>query len=170
MKKLILFSFLIGFVVTSFNAIGQDRKLSPPDTVSTTTAKGVKISIAYSRPSIRGRAIGKEIAPYDGQSWRTGANEQTAISVSKPVKIEGHALPAGKYSIWTIPGEKEWTVIINRNTTNWGTDYDAPKDVFRFKVKTGKAATFTEAMKFSVDKSGRVILTWGTIEVSFMVN
>lgn len=171
MKKLLLLTLITGFMFTALHTSAQNKKPrpSPPDTVRATTAKGVDITIAYSQPSIKGRTIGKEIAPFNGKPWRTGANEETAITVSKDVKIEGHALPAGKYSIWTIPGESEWTVIINKNTTNWGTQYDQPSDVFRFTVKPTKAPAFTEVMKFSIDKSGKVALTWGNTVVAFMV-
>lgn len=170
MKKLFLLTFIAGLLLTTVNLFAQNRKLSPPDTVSNTTSKGVKITVAYSQPSIRGRTIGKEIAPYDGNPWRTGANEQTIISFSKAVTVEGHSLPAGKYSIWTIPNEKEWTVIINKNTTNWGTDYDSASDVFRFKVKPEKAPSFTEVMKFYIDKSGKVSFAWGNILIAFKTN
>ncbi len=108
-------------------------------------------------------------APYNGKPWRTGANEQTAITVSKDVDIEGHHLPAGQYSIWTIPAEKEWTVIINKNTTNFGTKYAADSDVFRFKVTPKKSPVFVEVMKFSVEKSGMVSFAWGDMSVGFTV-
>ncbi|RYE59272.1 MAG: DUF2911 domain-containing protein [Sphingobacteriales bacterium] len=170
MKKILQGTLIITLLLIAVNVLAQNKPLSPPDTVTTTTSKGVKITIAYSRPSIRGRKIGKEIAPYNGQPWRTGANEQTIITVDKAINIEGHALSAGKYSIWTIPGGNEWTVIINKNTTNWGTDYDGSKDVFRFKVKPSKAPVFHEVMKFSIDKSGRVALVWGEMLIAFVAN
>jgi hypothetical protein len=171
MKKLLLLTLITGLLFTAANVSAQAKKPrpSPADTVKATTSNGVDISVAYSQPSIKGRTIGKEIAPYDGKPWRTGANEETAITVSKDVKVNGNALPAGKYSIWTIPGEKEWTVIINKNTTNWGTQYDEKSDVFRFKVKPAKAPAFTEVMKFSIDKSGKVSFAWGDVMVGFMV-
>jgi hypothetical protein len=171
MKKLFLLTLITGLMFTAFNVSAQAKKPrpSPADTVKATTKSGIDITVAYSQPSIKGRTVGKEIAPFDGKPWRTGANEQTAITVSKDVKIEGNALPAGKYSIWSIPGEKEWVIIINKNTTNWGTEYDAPSDVFRFTVKTEKAPKFTETMKFMVDKSGKVSFVWGDVMVAFNV-
>lgn len=171
MKKLFFLTLITALLFTVVGASAQNKKPrpSPPDTVRTTTNKGVNIEIAYSQPSIKGRTIGKEIAPYNGQPWRTGANEETAITVSKNVKVNGHNLPAGKYSIWTIPGESEWTVIINKNTTNWGTKYDQPSDVFRFTVKPEKTPSFVEQMKFAADKSGKVSLMWGDVMVSFNV-
>ena len=171
MKKLFLLTLITGLMFTAFNVSAQTKKVrpSPPDTVKATTKSGIDISVAYSQPSIKGRTVGKEIAPYDGKVWRTGANEQTALIVSKDVKIEGHDLPAGKYSIWSIPGEKEWTIIINKNTTNWGTQYDEPSDVFRFTVPTDKSPKFVETMKFKVEKSGKVSFAWGDVMVAFTV-
>jgi hypothetical protein len=173
MKKLFFLSFIACLAMVTVGASAQKKaaapRPSPPDTVKATTSKGVDIAIAYSQPSIKGRTIGKEIAPFDGKPWRTGANEQTAITVSKDVKIDGQTLPAGKYSIWSIPGEKEWVFIFNKNTTNWGTQYDAPSDVFRITVKTEKAPEFTEVMKFHVEKSGKVFFVWGNTMAGFTV-
>lgn len=173
MKKLFVLTLITGFIFTAFSASAQikgdkSKRPSPPDTVKATTSNGVDIEVAYSQPSIKGRTIGNEIAPY-GKVWRTGANEETTIQVSKDVKLEGKALPAGKYSIWSIPGEKEWVIIINKNTTNWGTKYDEPSDFFRVTVKTQKAPSFTEKMKFTIDKSGKVAFLWGDDMVAFRV-
>lgn len=168
MKKLFFLTLIIAlFGVVTVKAQGKTRP-SPADTVKGTTSKGTDITIAYSQPSVKGRTIGKEIAPW-GQIWRTGANEETALIVSKDVKVEGNALPEGKYSIWTIPGEKEWTIIINSNTKNWGTQHDASADLFKFTVKTQKAPAFTEKFKFAVDKSGKVSFMWGDYLVAFNV-
>jgi hypothetical protein len=140
-KKLIFLLLITAIMLTGLTSCAQKKgasRPSPADTVKGTTEGGVDITIAYSQPGIKGRTIGKKIAPYNGKPWRTGANEQTAVTFSKDVTIEGHILPAGKYSIWTIPAENEWTVIINKNTTNWGTNYDADSDVFRFYSNSKK--------------------------------
>lgn len=170
MKRLFFLTLITGFICSAIGASAQQKKErpSPADTVKATTKQGVDITIAYSQPGIKGRTLGKEIATY-GQLWRTGANEQTAITVSKDVKFEGNDLPAGKYSIWSIPGEKEWVIIINKNTTNWGTQHDEPSDLFKFTVKTQKAKKFAERFKFAIDKSGKVSFVWGDALVEFMV-
>ncbi|MES2278955.1 MAG: DUF2911 domain-containing protein [Bacteroidota bacterium] len=169
MKKLFFLTLITGLMCTALGASAQKKeKPSPADTVKGTTSKGVDITIAYSQPGIKGRTLGKEIATY-GQLWRTGANEQTAITVSKDVKVEGNELPAGKYSIWSIPGETEWVIIINKNTTNWGTNHDEPSDLFRFTVKTQKAKKFAERFKFAIEKSGKVSFVWGDALVAFSV-
>src|SRR5208282_6301304 len=92
------------------------------------------IEIVYSRPGVKGRTIFGGIVPY-GQVWRTGANQATKISFSTPVKLEGNEIPAGTYALFTIPGENEWTIIINKNTNQWGAfQYNEKDDFVRFKV------------------------------------
>ncbi|MBW4891357.1 DUF2911 domain-containing protein [Mucilaginibacter sp. HMF5004] len=182
MKKIIFPAFLIGAMCLGFAASAQTmtpatpitpakvKKPRPslPDTVKGTTKNGVDIVVAYSQPGVKGRTVGKEIAPFDGKPWRTGANEETTISFSKDVKLEGKEVPAGKYSLWSIPGEKEWVIIINKKTTEWGTVYSDAFDVLRVTVKTQKAPAFTELLKFSVGKDD-VSFAWGDYMVAFKV-
>ncbi|MGD0746039.1 MAG: DUF2911 domain-containing protein, partial [Verrucomicrobiota bacterium] len=104
------------------------------------------IEIVYSRPSVKNRAIFGGIVPYD-QVWRTGANAPTTISFSTAVKLNGTEIPAGKYALYTIPGEKEWTVIIHKDTTASIFNYNPTNDLVRFKAVPVKLAdpveTFT---------------------------
>lgn len=169
MKKLLLLS-AIALVAIGVQAQQGDKSLrpSPPAKVSETTSKGVTISIDYSQPAVKGRTIGTDIAPY-GKIWRTGANESTVFVVSKDVKIDGKALSAGTYSLWSIPGKDEWVIIFNKNSKNWGTKYPEGEDALRINVKPGKAPSFTERMTFTVDKSGKVSLLWGDVDVDFKV-
>ena len=93
------------------------------------------VSISYSRPSVKGRTIWGDLVPYD-KPWRTGANQATTITFSDAVTVEGQKLAAGTYSIVTIPGRSEWTVIFNNDTKLWWeTEYDAAKDALRVTVK-----------------------------------
>jgi hypothetical protein len=165
MKKLFVLLLVTG-LYSGFTACAQ--RPSPPAKVSETTSAGVKITIDYSQPAVKGRTIGKEIAPF-GQVWRTGANEATWMEVSKDVKIEGKALKAGKYGIWTIPGEKEWTIIFNSKSNISGTAYSQVDDVMRVVVKSGKSASFTERMTFKIAKTGVVSLIWGDHQINFDV-
>jgi hypothetical protein len=91
------------------------------------------VELNYSRPAIRGRKVFGDLVPF-GQVWRTGANSATRIKFSDDVSIGGQALKAGEYAIFTIPGEKEWEIIVNKGTANWGTDYKQDLDLFRIKV------------------------------------
>jgi len=165
MKKLFASS---AFVLAVMVSCAQDKssRPSPPAVEKETISGGAEVTIDYSQPSVKGRTIGKEIAPY-GKVWRTGANEPTSIEISKDVKVEGQALPAGKYAIYSIPGEDEWVIIFNKKHTGWGTQYDESQDVLRVKVKPTKSSSFTEKMTFDVNKNGQVALLWGDQQVNF---
>lgn len=165
MKKAIVLLMITG-LFSAFTACAQ--RPSPPAKVSETTTSGVKITIDYSQPAVKGRTIGKDIAPF-GKVWRTGANEATWMEVSKDVKVEGKALKAGRYGIWTIPGEKEWTIIFNSKSNISGTEYSEADDVMRVAVKPGKSASFSERMTFKIAKTGVVSLIWGDHQVNFNV-
>ena len=117
---------------------------------------------------MKGRKIGTDIVPY-GKIWRTGANEATIFEIDKDVKIEGQALPAGKYSLYTLPNEKEWTVIFNKSWNQWGTKYSESDDQLRITVKPEKSESFQEKLTFDISKSGEVSLEWGDTEVEFEV-
>jgi len=155
-------------------ACGQDDKSkrpSPPAQAKETLASGAVVTIDYSQPSVKGRKIGKDLEPMAGKVWRTGANEATVFEVSKPVKVEGKDLPAGKYSLFTIANEGEWTIILNKTANQWGAyDYKEADDALRVKVKPGKSAQFAEKMTFNVAKNGIVTLLWGDLKVDFKVS
>src|SRR3954467_3196490 len=140
MKKIFIASLVATTLFTSVKSSAQDDKSkrpSPPATASATTSTGNTITIDYSQPGVKGRTIGKEIAPY-GKVWRTGANEATLFEVSRDAKVEGKDLKAGKYSLFTIPGENEWQFILNSETGQWGikqggdANRDPAKDVLTF--------------------------------------
>lgn len=173
MKQIIALVAIAAFSFSTLSIHAQDDKSkrpSPPAKVSVTTDKGVIVGIDYSQPSVKGRTIGKEIAPY-GQVWRTGANEATVFEINKDVAINGQKLPAGKYGLYTIPGEKEWTVIFSKKSTLWGSDgYAEAEDALRFVTKPAKAKSFTEKMTFQVDKAGLTSLTWGDVQVDFKID
>lgn len=165
MKKILILLLITGL----FNGLTAcAQKPSPAAKVSGTISSGAKITIDYSQPGIKGRTIGKEIAPW-GKVWRTGANEATVFEVNKNVTINGKSLPKGKYSLYSIPGQKEWVIILNKTWNQSGTEYDQKADVMRFTVKTLKAPSFTERMTFKIAKSGVVSLIWGNYLVNFTV-
>lgn len=172
MKKILMASLVATTLFTSVKGFGQEDKSkrpSPPATASATTADGNKITIDYSQPSVKGRTIGKEIAPY-GQVWRTGANEATVFEITKDAKIEGkYPLKAGKYGLYSVPGEENWTIIFNKTWKQWGTQYTEGDDALRVVVPTKKAPQATEKMTFQVSKNGMVTLLWGDKSVSFRV-
>ncbi|NML64832.1 DUF2911 domain-containing protein [Hymenobacter sp. RP-2-7] len=149
----------------------KSKRPSPP-AVAKADVRGTEVTIDYSRPSLKGRAAFGDKSPLApvGEVWRTGANEATTFTVSKPVKINGQSLAAGTYGLFTIPGPSEWTVIFNKTAKQWGAfDYKAADDVLRVKVPAKQVATPTEQFTINVDKSGKVAMLWGTTEADFIV-
>jgi len=141
--------------------------------VLTQTIGTTDMTITYSRPGVKGRKIWGALVPY-GQVWRTGANEATTIAFSDDVTINGQKLPAGTYSLHTIPGEKEWTLIFNSVANQWGSfNYDQAKDALRVKAFP-TPASFTEWMTFEVPvvsaDQATVALRWENVAVPFTVN
>ena len=146
----------------------KSKRPSPPATASVTTAKGTAITINYSQPAVKGREIGKDIAPY-GKVWRTGANETTTLDITQNVEINGQFLPAGKYGIHTIPGEKKWKLMINKTWDSWGTDYDANNDIMSVDLVPQKSPEFVERLTFKINKEGRTVMMWGNVVLDFMI-
>jgi Protein of unknown function (DUF2911) len=170
----ILFLTLMGVFISSMIR-AQDDKSKRPSPPATATGKvmSATITIDYSSPSVKGRKIWGGLVPYN-KVWRTGANEATLFKTDKEIKVEGKRLPAGKYSLYTIPGEKEWVFIFNSQTGQWGvkdneeTSEDPAKDVLRVTVKPEKSSSFNERMKFEVDKAGFALL-WENLKVPVSV-
>lgn len=169
MKKLIFLTLIFSGLISLSSLAQQDKskRPSPPALVSKTLKSGSIITLDYSRPSLKGRAL-TELAPV-GKVWRTGANEATIFETSKDIKVEGKVLNAGKYSLYSIPGEKEWTIIFNKTWKNWGTVYKESDDALRIQVKPGKAKQFTEMMSFEIADNGRVSLLWGDTQVDLEI-
>lgn|SRR5512138_2363303 len=130
------------------------------------------VTITYSRPGVKGRKIWGGLVPY-GNVWRTGANAATSIQFTEDVLIEGQPLSAGTYSLHTVPGEKEWTLIFNREASQWGSySYDAAKDAARVKV-TPIPGVPQEWMQFRFEdlsiNSARAVLAWENLQVPFTI-
>jgi hypothetical protein len=168
--KQLLFSAALFLSLVACGQSDKSKRPSPPATAKETIASGAVISIDYSQPSVKGRTIGKDLEPMEGKVWRAGANEATVFEVSKDVKVEGQALPAGKYAFFTIMNGDEWTLIFNKTSSQWGAfSYKEADDALRVKVKAGKTKTFAEKLSYTVDKSGKVSLMWGDKQVDFKV-
>jgi hypothetical protein len=177
MKKIsmakVLFLTLLVSISSMMCAQGDKSKRPSPSATATGKVNGATITIDYSSPSVKGRKIWGELVPYN-KVWRTGANEATLFNTDKEIKIEGKPLPSGKYSIYTIPGEKEWVFIFNSQTGQSGvkengeTSEDPAKDVLRVTVRPEKSANFNERMKFDVGKNGFSLL-WENLKVPVSV-
>lgn len=129
-----------------------------------------EITIEYSRPSAKDRVIYGDLVPY-GKLWRTGANAATKITLKDDAQFEGVAVPKGEYSLFTIPGQTEWTIIINKDPKVSVSEYDQTKDLARFTVKpakvTEKVETFTITVSNIEINSATVDLVWENTKASF---
>lgn len=125
--------------------------------------------VIYSRPQLKGRSLSK-LAP-NGKVWRTGANESTEITFYKDATIGGTPIKAGTYTMFTIPGEKEWTIIINSNTNTWGAfTYDQSKDVVRVMAPASMADKPIEAFAITFTDDGTMYLGWGKVRVAVPIS
>ncbi len=137
-------------------------QLSPP-AQATAHLGGTTISIRYSSPRARGRVILGATVPYD-TVWRTGANAATVLALSGPVSIGGKQFDAGTYTLWTIPGDGKATLIINGQSGQWGTDYDATRDVARVPMQVTKPPHPVEDFTIEIPThgtSGELRISWG---------
>ena len=119
----------IGFVV---EATGQGRPLSPPMSTSVNIA-GKKLQVDYGAPSMRGRKVMGGLVPY-GEVWCAGANDATTLITDADLDIAGLKVPKGSYTLWAIPTRSEWTLIVNKQTGQWHTEYDPRRDLGRVKI------------------------------------
>ena len=148
------------------SAKAQPGRRSPRGTVMQ-TINGTEISIRYYRPVLRGRTPFPEVVNW-GRTWTPGADSATRIEISGPLEIEGKELPAGKYSIWIIPDQKDaWTVIFNRTADAFHLSHDESQDAMRVQARTTTGAQSVETLEFSfplVDADSAVMqLQWGTV-------
>ncbi|WP_080055731.1 DUF2911 domain-containing protein [Spirosoma aerolatum] len=167
---------LAGVCMTMIS-FAQGDKASRPSPPATASGKigGATITINYSSPSVKGRNVwdpAGTLAPY-GKVWRAGANEATIFETDKDIKVEGKTLPAGKYSLFATPGEKDWKIIFNSQTGQWGikrggeANRDPANDVLTVEVKPKKTA-MTEKLVYEVNSKG-VDLKWDTVDVPISI-
>lgn len=169
---------VIGLTMPSFAQMDNDESSAPERRKSPVAIARVKhqdtyIKVVYGQPHKRGRDIFGELVPYD-KVWRTGANEATEITFTKPVMFGGKEVKTGTYTLFTIPGENEWTIILNDVLGQWGAfEYDNSKDYLRFKVPTHKLEKTVEAftMEFSKpqDNSTTLTMKWDKTAVDIPV-
>ena len=148
------------------------RRVSPLDSLSFKVGSSDE-KVCYGRPSLKGRKMfGSDLVPY-GKIWRTGANEPTMIHTSGPLTIAGVQVPAGSYSLYTVPGEKEWEIVVNKAITQWGhessyTDEVKAQEVGRGKVKPETLKAPVEKLTFT-NQPGLLVLEWDTVKVPIPV-
>lgn len=143
--------------------------LSPKGTI-TQVVGNTTITVEYERPSARKREVFGNLVPWN-KVWRTGAGHCTKISFDKNVIVGGQSIDAGKYSLFTIPNEKEWIVILNKDTTLYGSyNYDFNKDVARFVSIPEKTNRFYETLNFDIEiipNNAKIFISWAHTQLSF---
>ena len=172
MRKTITLAAALILTTSAYAQQIRTPRPSPSATLMQTVGL-TDVTIKYSRPGVKGRAIWGALVPYD-KVWRTGANEATTITFSDDVTVEGQKLPKGTYSLHTVPGQTQWGVIFNSVADQWGSySYDAAKDVLRVNV-TPQAAPHAEWMTFEVPEmttdTAKVVLRWEKIAVPFTID
>jgi len=167
MKKTLFFKplplFLLGLFISLISCAQNGAPASPPAKASGKIGDA-NITIDYSSPSVKGRKIFGELEPY-GKVWRAGANKATTFQTDKDIMVEGKALPAGKYALFVIPTESDWTVVFNKTADQWGAfKYDQSQDALRVTVKPKKSDALTEKLAYDVNNNG-IVLKWENVEL-----
>ncbi|RKS94140.1 Protein of unknown function (DUF2911) [Flavobacterium limicola] len=156
------------FTLLIVNFMAAQGKPSSSKEVATGKINGAKITINYGSPSVNGREIWGKLVPFN-QVWRAGANDATTFETDKEVTIEGSKLPAGKYSFFVIPNEKECVIIFNKEAKQWGAyKYKEKEDQLRFTVKQKVAKAKAEKLVYVIEKN-TVSLNWDNWTIPFSV-
>ena len=141
--------------------------LSPRDSVKV-VAGGAALWIDYGRPAKRGRVVFGDVVPY-GEVWRTGANAATQFRSDKALDFGGTVVPAGFYTLWTLPSPTGWKLIVNGETGQWGTAHNAAKDLYTIEMKMSTLPQVVERFTIGVDatdQGGTINLDWDTTRAS----
>lgn len=155
MQKRIAFFALLILTLTLITSAQQDKskRPSPPAHAQCKFSDGKTVTVDYSSPRAKGRKVFGGLVPY-GQVWRTGANEATTFVTDTNVSIGGKDVPAGSYTLFTIPNEDKWTLIISKKTGEWGIPYPEGEDLARVDMKVSKTTAPVENLTISFDQAG----------------
>ena len=149
-----------------------DNTRSPMDISSTMLGDSVYVKVVYGSPRKNDRQIFGDLVPY-GEVWRTGANEATELTTTADLEINGETLPAGTYSVFTIPGEETWTVIFNSGLGQWGAyNYDESKDVLRVEAPASSTEKPYEGFTIlfeEADGGQALVMAWDETKVSLPI-
>ncbi|MFC2123877.1 DUF2911 domain-containing protein [Bacteroidota bacterium] len=166
MKKNIISLFVLLLATSISEKVYSQEAVKPrpsPMAVATMKYEDTYIKVTYCRPHKKGREIFGGLEQF-GKVWRTGANEATEITFTKGIKFGGKALAAGTYSLFTIPNEKSWIVILNSELGQWGAyNYDESKDVLRVETSVGKTDTSYEPFTIEFkqnDQGADLVMMW----------
>jgi len=166
-----IFFLSASLLITELAQSQERRNTGPrnsPNAAVSQTIGTTLVDITYGRPSVRDRVIFGELEPF-GRVWRTGADEATTIRFSGDVTIGGKAVPAGIYALFTIPGEDEWTIILNSEVNQWGAfNYNAEKDVIRVTATPQTSHHVEQMMIYFENVSAaraHLVLHWAEVKV-----
>lgn len=165
-------ALLLAFLLYTASLAAQIRTPAPSPAATVSQVVGLsKITIEYSRPSVKGRKIFGDLVPYD-KVWRTGANRITTVQFEKDMSVNGQKIAAGTYGLYTFPGPKSWVLAFNSDSKQWGAyEYDDKKDVLRLSVKSEKTAKPVEHFNIAFDNftptATDVVLSWEKTAVRF---
>ncbi len=171
MKRIAVSLLLCLTLVLIASAQDKAKRPSPPDTATFSFSDGKKITINYSRPSVKGRKIYAPdgLVPF-GKVWRTGANEATTFVTDTPLMIGNTNVPAGSYTLYTIPDKSGWKLIINKQTGQWGTQYDESKDLARVDMAVAQTPSPVEQFTIHFEPKGgktvTLMMDWETTRAS----
>ena len=171
MKKIVTIAILLSFYGAGFTQI---RTPAPSPTQTIKQDFGLSsIEVTYSRPGVKDRKIFGDLVPY-GEMWRTGANAATRIKFADDVTIGGQKVKAGEYALYTIPGENDWEIILNKNVTGGVSDYKKDNDATRFKVKStqlpASVETFTINFQNVKPSTTDLTLQWDKTKVAIPIS
>jgi Protein of unknown function (DUF2911) len=151
----------------------KSKRPSPPAQATWDLGGGKGVTIDYSSPRAKGRKIYGELVPF-GQVWRTGANEATALVTPVDLTIGGTTVPAGSYTIFTVPNKDKWTLVISKKTGEWGTAYPGQSDdLARVDMKVSALPSLVENFTISFEKAGsgaNLNIDWETTRATVMVS
>lgn len=169
-RRGVSFALLVGAMLMGTEVAEAQERASPLDHARA-EIDGHQVEIQYGRPSMRGREIFGGLVPY-GQVWRTGANEATHLRIPADMTIGGETVPAGEYTLWTVPAEDGWTLVINSETGQWGTAYNADHDLVRVPMMTMSldepVETFTIMVAEGEGSDGVIHMDWATTRAYVM--
>ncbi len=166
------YSLITALLAFAGFAGAQGGRMSSPRAKAEVNLKGADVTVDYGRPSVRGRKIMGGLVPY-GEVWRTGANEATGFVTTSDLLIGNTPVPAGKYTLYSLPSEGGWKLIVNRQTGQWGTEYDQSQDLARIDMKESKTESPVEQFLISFKKTGAdqadLVMDWEHTRVSVVI-
>jgi hypothetical protein len=171
MKTSTVVAVAISVLALAATARSEEKRASPHADVTATLA-GKKLTVSYGRPYVKGRAIFGGLVPW-GEVWRTGADEATTFTTEADVVIGGLKVPKGEYALFTIPTEKQWTLVLNKTAKQWGAfKYDVAEDLGRAPMTVATAAKPVEQLTIALVPSGKQLtlkLSWDKTVASVVI-